>query len=120
MLQQVVGAIQLHVGAGRFDLRLLIIRPGLLQVGALQHADDLALRNLLTGQHLEGEDTSADRRIDMHHRRRIRLNACSQRQLIVHRLDVRNHGVEDAVLRSRRVGGIGVLVALAAAEKEER
>ena len=119
VLQQVLRTIQLQVGSRRFDLCLLIVRPGLLQVSALQHADDLALGNLLTGEDLQRKHAPADRRIDVHHRRRIRLNARSKRQLIVHRLDVRNHGVHDAVLRRRRVGCIGWLAALAAAEKEE-
>jgi hypothetical protein len=38
--------------------------------------------------------------------------------LVVYRLDVRDHRIEHAVLRSRGIGGIGGLVVLAAAEKE--
>jgi hypothetical protein len=56
----------------------------------------------------------------MHHGRRVRLDPRSEGERIVYRLDVRKHGVEDAVLGSRRIGCVGRLVTLATAEKQER
>jgi hypothetical protein len=54
-------AVQLQVGAGSFDPRLLVVATGLLQVGALEHADNLAFCDLLPWQNLQCEHTATDR-----------------------------------------------------------
>ena len=119
VLQQVAGAVQLQVGARSFDLGLRIVCAGLLEVGALQHADDLTLGDLLTGQNLQCEHAAADGRIDVDDGGGIGLNAPGEGELILHRLGVRHDRVEDAILRSRCVRGISGLMAFAASREQQ-
>ncbi len=119
MLQELLAALQLQVGAGGFNLGLLEVGAGLGGVAALQCADLLAFADFLAGQHLERDDASADGRVDVNDVSRVRHDPRRQHELIAHRLPVHG-GRLDGVLRRSVFGRRrGLLVLAGGSEKKQ-
>jgi hypothetical protein len=101
VLQENLGAIQLVIGTGHLDFRLIVISSRLCNLTALNKTDGLALGHFLPGPDIQFDQATGNLRVDMDHAGWVRFNPGGEHQVVGNRLGMDGRDLDWSFLRRR-------------------